>query len=167
MTQQKPRLAVYTGSFDPITLGHMNVIERASRLVDTLIVGIGINVEKEPWFSPDQRVKLVQHATQGIPNLDIRTFDGLAVSFVRKCHAHVMVRGIRPLTDTAAEFTMMLANRELDASVETVFLMADQQFAHVSSSLFKQIARLADDEMLARFIPAAIIPDVRHLMQSV
>lgn len=166
MSQRKPRLAVYTGSFDPITLGHMNVIERASHLVDTLVVGIGVNVEKEPWFSPQQRVDLVKRATADIPNLDIRTFDGLAVSFVRECHAHVMVRGIRPLTDIAAEFTMMLANRELDAHIETVFLMADQRFAHVSSSLFKQIARLADDEMLARFIPASIIPDVRQHMQK-
>ncbi len=80
MSAPKPRLAVYTGSFDPITLGHMNVIERASRLVDTLVVGIGINVEKEPWFSPQHRVELVTRATAGIPNLDIRTFDGLAVT---------------------------------------------------------------------------------------
>ncbi len=164
MSEHNPRVAVYTGSFDPITLGHMNVIERASRLVDTLVVGIGVNVEKEPWFSPEQRVQLVKRATAEIPNVEIKTFDGLAVSFVRSCNSRVMVRGMRPLTDIAGEFTMMLANRELDPNIETVFLMADQRFAHVSSSLFKQIAMLADDDMLGRFIPNAIIDDVRKRM---
>lgn len=147
MSQDKPRVAVYTGSFDPITLGHLNVIQRASRLVDTLIVGIGINVEKQPWFTHDQRVELMRRATKQLPNIVVKTFDGLAVDFVRACDARVMIRGIRPLTDIAAEFTMMLANRELDPDIETVFLMADQSYAHVSSTLIKQIAPLADDEM--------------------
>ena len=157
----KPRTAVYTGSFDPITLGHLNVIERSSELVDCLIVGIGINVEKAALFSTEERVELVRKATCHLKNVQVRTFRGLAVSFVRECGARVMVRGVRPLTDIAAEFTMMLANRELDPGIETVFLMADQRLAHVSSTLIKQIAPLADDERLSSFVPTAIIPLLR------
>lgn len=153
--------AVYTGSFDPVTLGHMNLIERASRLVGELIIGIGHNVEKQWLFTPEERIELLQLVTRHLSNITIRTFSGLAVQFVRDCDASVMIRGIRPLTDTAAEFTMMLANRELDPGIETVFLMADQRLAHVSSSLIKQIAPLADDQMLARFVPSEIVPYLR------
>jgi pantetheine-phosphate adenylyltransferase len=159
-------VAVYTGSFDPITLGHLNVIERGSGLVDKLIVGIGLNVEKPALFSPEERLSLVRTATEHVPNVEVKSFAGLAVSFVRACGARVMIRGIRPLTDLAGEMTMMLANRELDPSIETVFLMADQRLAHVSSSLIKQIAPLATDAMLAKFIPASTIPHLRRKLTS-
>ena len=165
MTASDSRVAIYTGSFDPVTLGHLNVIERAARLVDMLIVGIGINTEKAALFSPEERVALVTEATAYVKNVQVRAFDGLAVEFVRQCGARVMVRGVRPLTDLAGEFTMMMANKHLDPGIETVFLMADEDFAHVSSSLIKQIAALADDEMLARFVPTAIIPALRAKIQ--
>jgi len=158
----KDRIAVYTGSFDPITLGHLNVIERGRRLVDQLIIGIGINVEKEELFNPDERLQLVTRVTDKWDNVEVRVFRGLAVEFVRECGARVMLRGVRPLTDIAAEFTMLMANRQLDKDVETVFLMADEDFAHISSSLIKQIAVMSDDKMLARFIPEEIIPEVRQ-----
>lgn len=161
MTQSDSRVAVYTGSFDPITLGHLNVIERAARLVDRLIVGIGVNLEKPPLFSPDERVELVKAATVHVPNVEVRAFANLAVEFVRECRARVMVRGVRPLTDLAGEFTMMMANKHLDPGIETVFLMSDEEFSHVSSSLIKQITPLADDDMLARFVPRPIIPALR------
>lgn len=166
MNQEQPRTAVYTGSFDPVTLGHVNVIERAARLVDRLIVGIGTNIEKSSLFSPAERQTLVSAATQHIPNVEVQVFDGLAVAFVRQVNARVMVRGVRPLTDIAGEFTMMMANRKLDPGIETVFLMSDETFSHVSSSLIKQIAPLADDEMLGRFVPAAIIPALRARLQG-
>ncbi|MDG2380135.1 MAG: pantetheine-phosphate adenylyltransferase [Pirellulaceae bacterium] len=161
MTDPHQRRAVYTGSFDPITLGHVNVIERSSRLVDRLVIGVGVNVEKAAMFSPQERVALIRQVTAHLSNVEVRTFSGLAVSFVQECHASVMVRGIRPLTDIAAEFTMMLANRELNSEIETVFLMADQNLAHVSSSLIKQITPLADDSKLAKFVPVEIIPALR------
>ena len=155
--------AVYTGSFDPITLGHVNVITRSARLFDRLIVGVGINVEKTPLFSPEERVELVRRATTAVQHqIEVRTFSGLAVKFVRDCGARVMVRGVRPLTDIAGEFTMMMANHQLDPEIETVFLMADEELAHVSSSLIKQITPLANDEMLERFVPADVIPDLRR-----
>jgi pantetheine-phosphate adenylyltransferase len=162
MECQSTRIAVYTGSFDPITLGHVNVIERSARLVDRLIVGIGVNVEKPSLFTPDERVRLVRQVTAHLTNVEVRPFAGLAVTFVRECDACVMIRGVRPLTDIAAEFTMMLANRELDPDIETIFLMADQRLAHVSSSLIKQIAPLADDERLASFLPREIVPHLRE-----
>jgi pantetheine-phosphate adenylyltransferase len=166
MSAKSPRAAVYTGSFDPITLGHLNVIERSSRLVDRLIVGIGINVEKPSLFSVDERLQLVRDVTRHLDNVQVETFRGLAVDFVRECHAQVMVRGVRPLTDIAAEFTMMLANRELDPGIETVFLMADQRFAHVSSSLIKQIAPLASDDRLASFVPLEVIRRLREKLAA-
>lgn len=161
MTASDSRVAVYTGSFDPITLGHLNVIERASRLVDRLVVGIGINIEKQALFTPEERGELVRHATSHLANIDVRPFSGLAVHFVRECGARVMLRGVRSLTDIEAEFTMTLANRKLDAGVETVFLMADEQFTHVSSSLLKQITPLATDEELVRFVPPIVIRELR------
>jgi pantetheine-phosphate adenylyltransferase len=161
MTRSDSRLAVYTGSFDPLTLGHMNVIRRAARLVDTLIVGIGVNADKRSLFSPEERVDLVERVTRPLGNVQVKAFSNLAVAFVRECGARVMVRGVRPLTDLAGEFTMMMANKHLDPAIETVFLMADEEFAHVSSSLIKQITPLATDEMLSRFVPAEIIPALR------
>ena len=141
----KNRIAVYTGSFDPITLGHLHIIERASRLFDDLVIGIGINADKRPLFDTNDRVDLVRRVTGDIKNVRIEVFDGLAVDFVRSLDAEIMVRGIRPLTDIAGEFTMMMANHQLDPGVETVFLMADAQHQAIASKLVKEIARLGGD----------------------
>jgi pantetheine-phosphate adenylyltransferase len=161
MPETKPRTAVYTGSFDPVTLGHLNIIERASSLVDRLVVGIGINIEKQALFSLEERIAMLEHTTRHLDNVEVRSFQGLAVHFVRDCGARVMLRGVRSLSDIEAEFTMTLANRQLDAGIETVFLMADEQFTHVSSSLLKQITPLASDDELARFVPRNIIGELR------
>ncbi len=161
MPPSDPRIAVYTGSFDPITLGHLNVIERASKLVDRLIVGIGVNVDKQSLFTPGRRLELVRDLAQPLGNVEVRTFTGLAVRFVRECDAHVIIRGVRSLTDMESEFTMTLANRKLDPGIETVFLMADEEYSHVSSSLIKQIAPLATDEELLRFVPSELIGPLR------
>jgi pantetheine-phosphate adenylyltransferase len=160
------RKAVYTGSFDPVTLGHLNVIERSSRLFDVLIVGIGYNVEKAALFEPHERLELVRQVTRRMENVEVQAFDGLAVDFVRQVDARVMIRGVRPLTDIAGEFTMTMANRQLAEDLETVFLMADARFAHVSSTLIKQVAPLADDWQLARFVPEEIIPALRQKMAA-
>ncbi len=155
------RRAVYTGSFDPITLGHLNVIERSSRLVDELVVGVGLNIDKQSMFTAEERVELIERTTSHLDNVIVKLFTGLAVRFVRDCQARVIIRGVRSLTDMEAEFTMTLANRKLDPEIETVFLMADDEFSHVSSSLIKQITPLAGDEELSRFVPTAILPDLR------
>ena len=159
-----PRVAVYTGSFDPVTLGHLNVIQRACVLFDQLVIGVGINADKKPLFSPEERVNLLEQVVADLPNVRVQMFDGLAVSFVRSCGSRVMVRGVRPLTDIAGEFTMMMANRQLDADIETVFLMSDEDTSHVSSSLIKQIVPLSTDAMLAKFVPEEIIKPLRNKM---
>jgi pantetheine-phosphate adenylyltransferase len=156
-----PRIAVYPGSFDPITLGHLNVMDRASKLFDRLIVGIGVNIEKQTMFSPEERLVLIREATVHLKNVEIRMFSGLTVTFVRQCGAQIMVRGVRPITDIAAELTMMMANRRLAPDIETLFMIADGELAHVSSSLIKQIASVADDEELSRFLPPTVVRAVR------
>tara|TARA_A100001391_G_scaffold203693_2_gene196757 strand:+ start:633 stop:1181 length:549 start_codon:yes stop_codon:yes gene_type:complete len=165
--QLSHRVAVYTGSFDPVTSGHLHIIERASKIFETLIVGIGINADKRPLFDIGERVELVSEVTCDLPNVRVETFDTLAVDFVRSLGSGVMVRGIRPLTDIAGEFTMLMANRQLDPAIETVFLMADERFAHVSSSLLKQIAMISDDDdHLAKFVPRQVVAAIRKQLRK-
>jgi pantetheine-phosphate adenylyltransferase len=161
MNELSPHVAVYPGSFDPITLGHLNVMERASRLFDKLIVGVGINIEKSPLFSAEERLSLIHEATKHVKNIEIRTFHGLAVEFVKECGARIMVRGVRPIADIQAELTMMMANRRLDPDVETLFMIADGELAHVSSSLIKQIAPVTHDHELERFLPKNVVHALR------
>jgi pantetheine-phosphate adenylyltransferase len=155
------RIAVYTGSFDPITHGHLNIIQRSSSLFERLVIGIGVNIDKKSLFSVEERMGLARQVTATYDNVEVVDFEGLAVDFVRSLGAQVMVRGVRPMTDVSGEFSMLLANRQLAPEIETVFLMADSEYAHVSSSLIKQLAPLATDEMLARFIPSEIVPAMR------
>lgn len=160
------RIAVYTGSFDPVTLGHLNVVQRASTLFDELVIGVGVNSEKRSLFTPEQRVDLLTGVVSNLPNVRVETFSGLAVSFVKQCGSRVMVRGLRPLTDIAGEFTMLMANRQLSSEIETVFLMADEGYTHVSSSLIKQIALLSDEAMLSKFVPTSVIGPLKEAMQA-
>ena len=162
MTASDTRIAVYPGSFDPITLGHLNVIQRCCRLVDRLVVGIGVNIEKAPLFTLQERIDLVRRTTAELSNVEVEQFSGLAVKFVRDCGSRVMIRGVRSLTDIEHAFTMTLANRKLDADIETVFLMADEEYSHISSTLIKQIASMAGDEELARFVPQVVVVALRE-----
>ena len=160
------QVAVYTGSFDPITLGHLDVIERASRIFDHIVVGVGINPDKQPLFDQEERVKLVEAAVAHLNNVTVRRFHGLSVTFVREQKAQVVLRGVRSLTDIEAEFTMTLANRMLDPGIETVFLMADAQYSHISSSLLKQITPLANDIALRKFVPPAVVNALREKLAN-
>jgi pantetheine-phosphate adenylyltransferase len=155
------RVAVYTGSFDPITLGHLDVIERASRIFDRIVVGVGINPDKHPLFTLEERVQLVRASVAPLRNVDVERYSGLSVVFVRQQRATVLLRGVRSLTDIEAEFTMTFANRKLDPAIETVFLMADAAYSHISSSLLKQITPLADDDALLRFVPPPVVAALR------
>jgi len=165
MAQLSPRIAVYPGSFDPITLGHLNVMERAAKLFDRLVVGVGVNIEKSTMFTPEERQNQIRTATAHLENVEIRMFTGLAVGFVRQCNARIMIRGVRPITDIAAELTMMMANRRLMPDVETLFMIADGELAHVSSSLIKQIASVAGDADLAKFVPRNVVQAIRARME--
>ena len=160
---------VYVGSFDPLTLGHVDIIARGARMFEKLTVGIGINPEKKPLFESSERVSLCQKALSHLPNVEVTTFEGLAVEFVRKCGSRILLRGVRSLTDIDAEFTMSLANRVLDDEIESVFLMSSERYSHVSSSLIKQIARMAQGnvaERLKEFVPEVIIAPLLERMES-
>jgi pantetheine-phosphate adenylyltransferase len=149
-----PRIAVYTGTFDPVHLGHLDIISRGSQLYEKLVVGIGINPDKSPLFSIDERVQLVEAVTREFGNVVVKPFTGLAVQFVRSLGAAIMLRGLRTTSDMENEFAMSLMNLNLDSGIETVFLMASEEFSHVSSSLLRQIAALGGD--LSKFLPEPV-----------
>src|SRR5438128_7043464 len=148
------RVAVYTGVFDPVHLGHLDVIHRGSQIFDRLIVGVGINPEKAPFFSMEERVQLVQRVVASYPNVEVQPFKGLAVKCVREVGARIMLRGLRTTSDMENEFTMSLTNLTLDPEIETVFLMAKEKYSHISSSLIRQIATLGGE--LEKFVPPEI-----------
>jgi pantetheine-phosphate adenylyltransferase len=146
--------AVYTGVFDPIHLGHLDIIRRGSRIFDRLVVGVGINPEKAPFFTVEERVDLVQRVVTTYGNVEVKPFPGLAVRFVREVGAHIMLRGLRTLSDMEYEFSMSLTNLALDAQIETIFLMAKEEYSHISSTLIRQIATFQGD--LTKFVPPEI-----------
>lgn len=146
--------AVYTGVFDPIHLGHLDIIERGSRIFDKLIVGVGTNPEKIPFFTADERVELVQRVVTHLPNVEVLPFHDLAVRFVRQVGARIMLRGLRTTSDMEYEFTMSLSNLAMDPQIETVFLMAKETYSHISGTLLRQIASFGGE--LTPFVPAKI-----------
>ncbi len=148
------RVAVYTGTFDPVHFGHLDIIRRGSHLFDHVIVGVGINPEKAPCFSADERVALLETVVRPFPNVSVQTFDGLAVHFVRKAGARIMLRGLRTTSDMEYEFDMSLTNLALDTGLETIFLMAKAEYSHVSSTLLRQIAEFGGD--LTKFLPTEV-----------
>jgi pantetheine-phosphate adenylyltransferase len=148
------RTVVYTGVFDPIHFGHLDVIQRGSRIFDRLVVGVGINPDKASFFSVEERVKLVQSVVSGFPNVEVRPFTDLAVRFVRGVGARIMLRGLRTLSDMEYEFSMSLTNLAMDPEIETVFLMASEVYSHISSTLIRQIASLHGE--ISKFVPPEV-----------
>src|SRR4051794_25434465 len=159
------RTAVFTGVFDPLTLGHLDVIGRGRLLFDHLVVGIGVNPNKEALFTIDERVALARQVVAPFDNVSVESFEELTVQFVRRIGARVILRGVRTLTDMEYEFGMSLTNHRLDPFVETGFLMADAESSHVSSSLIKQVARYGGPEALLRFIPPELIEPITAKMR--
>jgi len=164
MAENRPHVAMYPGSFDPPTLGHLDVIRRGRRLFDRVIVAVGRNPAKEGLFSADERVEmletLVAEIVQEEPDeapVDVRSFDGLTVDFGREVHASVILRGIRNLSDLQNEVQQAVTNREV-AGLESAFVVAGQSFAYTSSSLIKQITAMGDDlSVLAPMCPTLVI----------
>jgi pantetheine-phosphate adenylyltransferase len=148
---------VFTGAFDPITLGHLDVIRRGSQLFEELIVAIGVNPNKQALFNPEERVELARRVVEPFANVSVEAFEGLAVHFVRRIGARVILRGLRTLSDMEYEFGMTLTNQKLEPTVETVFLMADGEFSHISSSLIKQVAMFGGERALVPFVPPELI----------
>jgi len=155
-----PRHAVYVGSFDPVTLGHVDIVQRGARIYEHVTVAIGVNPEKAPLFTAEERVALLKEVFRDVPNVSIDCFEGLTVDFVQRTGASVMLRGIRTVSDLESEFSMALANATLAPQIETVFLMAGERFSHISSTLIRQIALLGQgtaSEKLRQFVPAPVI----------
>ncbi|RLA32142.1 MAG: pantetheine-phosphate adenylyltransferase [Gammaproteobacteria bacterium] len=138
-------VAIYPGTFDPITNGHSDLIQRAARLFDRVIVAIAGSTHKTPMFSLDHRVALVSEVLEGIPNVEISSFDCLLVDYVRECKAHVIIRGLRAVSDFEYEFQLAGMNRRLAPEVETMFLTPAEQYAFISSTLVREVAKLGGD----------------------
>lgn len=134
------KIAVYPGTFDPITHGHSDIIRRGFRMFEKLIVAVAPNPSKHPLFNLEERLEMVGLVTQDIPNLEVTTFDGLLVDFVHKSGAHAILRGLRAISDFEHEFQMALINRKLAESVETVFLMPSEEYSYLSSTIIKDVA---------------------------
>jgi pantetheine-phosphate adenylyltransferase len=152
------RVAVYPGVFDPVHFGHLDVVQRGSKLVDKLIVAVGDNPEKAPLFSQEERVALLKKAVKPYPNVEVLPFTGLAVRFVKSIGARVMLRGIRTTSDMEYEFTMSIMNAMMDPDIETIFLMAHQQLSHVSGTLLRQIAALGGN------LEPFVSPEIREVL---
>jgi len=148
------RCAIYPGSFDPITNGHLDVIERARKLFDKVVVAVAHNDEKQPLFSLKDRLDLLRQTAGKIDNVRIAEFEGLLVEFARKEEAGAVIRGLRAVSDFEFEFQMALMNRKLDTSVETIFLMPKEEYTYLSSRIVKEIARLGGD--VSGFVPACV-----------
>ena len=157
------RIAVYPGSFDPITLGHVDILERAAKMFDEVIVAIGQHPSKRGYFSPDQRVALVEASTEHLPAVTVAKFSGLVVEFCRAREASVIVRGLRAIGDFEPEFQMALANRDLDSAIETVFLVPSPDRMFVSSSLVREIAGHGGD--FERYVAAPVARAMREREQ--
>ena len=156
------RLCIYPGTFDPITNGHFDVLQRAARLFDHVTVAVAISTTKNALFSTEQRVELIRANLGQLPNTDVVSFEGLLVEFARKQKAQAIIRGLRALSDFEFEFNMALMNRHLDPQVETIFVMPKEAYSYTSSSLVKQIARLGGD--ISHFVPANVATALKQAL---
>ena len=145
------RKAVYPGTFDPVTYGHLDVIKRVSKLYDTVLVAVADSREKATLFSTEERLKMMREAAAGYDNVTVESFEGLVVDYAIANSAGVMVRGIRMISDFEYEFQMALTNRKLKPEIETVFMMPNESYSYLSSKLIKEIARLGSD--VSSFVP--------------
>src|SRR5438034_3715146 len=157
-------LAVYPGSFDPLTNGHVDIISRGARLFDRIIVAILVNAEKSPLFTMDERVEITRTVFRDHPNVEVDTFDGLLVDYVARRGAQVIVRGLRAVSDFEFEFQMALMNQRLNAKIETVFMMPAEQYTYISSRLIKEVFALGG--RVHGLVPDIVVERVRGRRSS-
>lgn len=156
------KTAIYPGSFDPVTNGHLNIIRRAAKSFDRLIVCVMVNGDKSPMFSPAERVKMIRRVTDDIPNVEVEYSDSLLADFAREKESSIIIKGLRAVSDFEREFQMALINHKLNPGLDTMFLTAEHQFMYLSSSAVKEMARY--NVPLDDFLPGAIIPDFQARM---
>jgi len=149
------RRAIYPGSFDPVTHGHLDVIERAGKLFDEVIVAVAHNDQKQPFFTLEERLALLRDSLNGRKRVQVEPLDGLLVDFAVQRKATAVVRGLRAISDFEFEFQMALMNRKLEASVETIFLMPKEEYTYLSSRIVKEIARLGGN--ISNFVPSHVV----------
>ena len=160
------KTAVYPGTFDPITLGHMDIIRRAAHLVDRLVIGVTTNPSKSPMFSVDERLEMVERETADVPGtISVVTFDSLLMDFAEREGASMIVRGLRAVADFEYEYQMAGMNQQLNADIETVFLMADVSLQPIASKLVKEIALFGGD--IGRFVTPSVAADVRARVERI
>ena len=158
------KTAIYPGSFDPVTLGHFDIIKRSSEIFDQVIVGVLCNNAKSPLFSVEERVKMLEDVTPHLPNVEVRSFGGLLVDFVHQCQADVIVRGLRAITDFEYELQMAQTNHKLEPSVETVFLTTSLEYSYLSSTIVKEVAFYHGD--ISKFVPDVVRERIREKMNQ-
>ena len=156
--------AIYPGSFDPVTFGHLDIIRRSSRLVDELIVGVLNNKAKSPLFSVEERVRMLEEITKEMPNVRIFPFEGLLVDFARKMKADLVIRGLRAITDFEYELQMAQTNHKLEPELETVFLTTSLEYSYLSSSTVKEVAAFGGD--ISRFVPEIVADRIAEKMKK-
>ncbi len=152
--------AIYPGSFDPVTLGHMDIIERTAQIMDRVIVGVLYNQKKTPLFSVEERVKMLKSVTAHLPNVEVKSFDGLTIDFARENGAKAIVRGLRAITDFEYELQLSQTNRVMAPEIDTLFLTTSLKYSYLSSSMVKEIAMYGGD------ISAFLHPDVAELVRE-
>ena len=150
--------AIYPGSFDPITMGHFDLIQRASGMFDRVVVGILNNTDKHPTFAVEERLTLVRRSVGSLANVEVAIFNGLLVDFVQQCGANVILRGLRAISDFEYEFQMSLTNKKLNPELETVFLTTSAENMYLSSSLVKQVAQFGGD--ISAFVPSCVLEEI-------
>ena len=156
--------AVYPGSFDPVTNGHLDVISRGAELFDKVIVGVLHNSTKSPLFSVEERVRILNEATKDLTNVEIVAFSGLSVDFARQCKAKVIIRGLRAITDFEYELQMSQTNQKLDPNIETMFLTTSIEYSYLSSTTVREIAAFGGD--LTQFVPEAVALELEKKMNT-
>ena len=147
--------AIYPGSFDPVTLGHLDIIERAAKTFDEVVIGILKNNSKSPLFSVEERVRILNEATKDLTNVEIVAFSGLSVDFARQCKAKVIIRGLRAITDFEYELQIAQANHVQNEEIETIFLTTDLKYSYLSSTIVKEFASYGGD--ISKFVPECFI----------
>lgn len=157
--------AIYPGSFDPVTLGHLDIIERASELFDHLIIGVLNNSAKRPLFSVEERVHMLEEVTKDIPNVEVMSFDGLMVEFAREIDVHAVVRGLRAITDFEYELQIAQLNRVMAPEIDTVFLTTNLKYAYLSSSSVKEVAAYGGD--ITPFLMPYVVEKVHEKFKKV
>ncbi len=154
------KTAVYPGSFDPVTNGHLDIIKRASRVYDRVIVGVLTNSSKQPVFTASERVEFIRTVTQPLSNVEVDSFSGLLVDFAASKGADVIIKGLRTVNDFEYEFQMALLNKALNPEIETMFMMTNSKYSYISSSMVKELASFKGD--LTGLVPAAIIGKIKE-----